>query len=79
MRKPFIMTHIAILVLALCSIINLSRLLKHMCCEGGPYYFDIMWYLGFIVFFAFMMTVFDIIQITKQKKETKDGDSKKKS
>ena len=58
MNKPFIMTHIAIFVLSLCTMINVSRLLEHLCCEGGTYYFDIMWYLGFIMFFSFMMIIF---------------------
>lgn len=68
MNKPFIMTHIAIFVLSLCTMINVSRLLEHLCCEGGPYYFDIMWYLGFIMFFSFMMIIFDILTIIKNKK-----------
>ena len=68
MRKPFIMTHIAILVLALCSMINLSRLLEHMCCDGGLYYFDIVWYLSWTMFFSLIMIIFDVVTLIKNKK-----------
>lgn len=74
MRKPFIMTHIAIFVLALCTMINISRLLEHLCCDGGPYYFDIIWYLGFIMLFSFIMIVFDVITLIKINKEKNKDD-----
>lgn len=79
MKKPFIMTHIAIFVLALCVLINFIKSTEHMCCDGGPYYFDIIWYLGFIMFFSFMMIIFDAMTLIKQKKEKSNGDNKKKS
>jgi hypothetical protein len=51
-----------------------------MCCDGGAYYFDIVWYLSCAMFFSFVMIIFDVITLIKINKEkNKDGDSKKKS
>ena len=74
MNKPFIMTHTAIFVLALCTLINYINSLEHMCCDGGPYYYDIVWYLAFIMFFSFMMIIFDILVLIKNNKGRKKDD-----
>ena len=80
MRKPFILTHSAIFILTLCALINYIRSLEHMCCDGGLYYFDIVWYLSWVMFFSFIMIIFDVITLIKNNKEkNKNGDSKKKS
>lgn len=80
MRKPFIMTHSAIFILTLCTLISYLRSMEHMCCDGGLYYFDIVWYLSWVMFFSFIMIIFDVVTLIKSSKEkNKNGDSKKKS
>ena len=80
MRKPFIMTHSAIFILTLCTLINYLRSMEHMCCDGGLYYFDIVWYLSWTMFFSLIMIIFDVVTLIKTNKEKhKDGDNKKKS
>lgn len=80
MRKPFIMVHSAIFILTLCTLINYIRSTEHMCCDGGPYYFDIIWNLSWVMFFSLNMIIFDIIILIKNNKEkNKNGDIKKKS
>lgn len=78
-NKPFIFTHIAIFMLTLCTLINYLRDLRHYCCDGGLYVQEIIWYLGMVMFFSFMMIIFDAITLIKQKKEKNNGDSKKES
>lgn len=80
MRKPFIMTHSAIFILTLCTLISYLRSMEHICCDGGLYYFDIVWYLSWTMFFSFIMIIFDVVTLIKSSKEkNKNGDSKKKS
>ena len=80
MRNPFIMIHSAIFILTLCTLINYIRSTEHMCCDGGPYYFDIIWNLSWVMFFSLNMIIFDIITLIKNNKEkNKNGDTKKKS
>ena len=51
-----------------------------MCCDGGLYYFDIVWYLSWVMFFSFIMIIFDVITIIKNNKgKNKNDNSKKKS
>ena len=68
MRKPFIMTHSAIFILTLCTLINYLRSIEHMCCDGGLYYFDIVWYLSWTMFFSLIMIIFDVVTLIKNKK-----------
>ena len=80
MRKPFIMIHSSIFILTLCTLISYIRSTEHMCCDMGSYYFDIIWYLSWIMFFSLNMIIFDIITLIKNNKEkNKNGDTKKKS
>lgn len=80
MRKSFIMTHSAIFILTLCILIRYIQSTEHMCCDGGLYYFDIVWYLSWVMFFSFIMIIFDIIALIKNNKEkNKNDNSKKKS
>lgn len=80
MRKPFIMIHSSIFILTLCTLISYIRSIEHMCCDVGSYYFDIIWYLSWIMFFSLNMIIFDIITLIRNNKEkNKNGDTKKKS
>ena len=80
MRKPFMIIHSSIFILILCTLIRYIQSTEHMCCDGGLYYFDIIWYLSWTMFFSLNMIVFDIITLIKNNKEkNKNGDSEKKS
>ena len=80
MGKPFIITHSAIFIFTLCTLISYLRSLEHMCCDGGIYSFNIVWYLSCAMFFSFVMIIFDILTLIRINKEKhKDGDNKKKS
>lgn len=80
MKKPFIWTHISIFILALCALINYTKSLEHMCCDGGSFYDNIIWCLAWILFFAGVLIIFDICLLIKTSQEKKrDGNNEKKS
>ena len=79
MKKPFIFTHSAIFILALCVLINYISSTKHMCCDGGPDFTNIVWNLAWILFFTGILIIFDILTLIKNSKEKQNGNSKKKS
>ena len=72
--KTSIMTHISIFILAVCTLINYLISTRHMCCDGGEFFSDIVWCIVWIILFAVILIIFDIITLVSNKKGGKKDD-----